>query len=70
MNAHAPSVCLFAQEVLVFLTEVRQQLGTDSWTKEQLKEFVSNNLNSGKVRSQMRVYISHAHVSNVHNVLV
>ena len=33
----------------MFLTDVHKQLGTDSWTKEQLKEFVWNTLNSGKV---------------------
>ena len=37
--------------MLVFLTDVHKQLGTDSWTKEQLKEFVWNTLNSGKVRA-------------------
>lgn len=37
------------QEVLIWLTKVREQVG-DNITEEQMKEFVWNTLKSGQVR--------------------
>ena len=40
--------CWMLQEVLIWLTKVREQVG-DNITEEQMKEFVWNTLKSGQV---------------------